>query len=838
MAPTKLVNVHVKWSELAPLLDSVAEMSLPMQTTCPLCHKGQLTIYQDSISGEEWHYCFSCESSGDLIHLASKVWDCDLIEAITRMADAGLTIPYESLSSENLTKYVEQITAYRTRVANLWSKAQRNMTETRCGKSLLSRVGLLPRLDIERWESGPVKLYGTCNLKQFEQCFFPNSAISDNGSNARRSIAWPFKGGGWKDLILIPYFQGPTRLSGMLFIGRLGRKYEDFIYKRILLDGTKDDPGLAGLMGITQQHKHVIAMDDALLMSRVQARHFSSDLYPLPIVAWRPKTNCWSVLNGKRIIFWSVKPTAELIAKLLHVEAELAIFGPSNQTRNGISHWLRLKCGADIENRVLREALPWRVAITKWIKRTSQAKVQHLMHEAGKRNDGVLEALQACTDELNINQFKVRRVTIHNRTYTERNGVLYQTRVNKEIRVFPGTIRISKVINYTDFARYTGHMLRMGKEIPFTWSGNASVGFALRLEYMLRKNNIHTPLPSQYMVRKDLLAAAIALSNPQVLEGQASIGWVADSERFWFQNYSISAGKNIHMHDSKIFPGENPGPTTPPKQTNNYLDHLATTGDAAEYFWALTISVLSAIIAPSVGEISLVTLLVGNESRGAAEIILARLGVPERVVWYRRTGTRLLAPFKWEHNYPVSIKMENLVTLGKIHDWLLNLAPPQTIHAADNLNAHLLACQGGFNLIHCEEVFAVRRISQIPMETVIPWFLRDMKPTSSDWLEIQKTLLKWLKQLGCKGSAVQNCSRFLVKPTDNLLERTIAQLFKKGTLTPQETKSSSRRGMCDWNETGLLVTHDNLRKACRSLSFSVPPLDAVNDPIVVPRKYF
>jgi hypothetical protein len=746
------------------------------------------------------------------------------------MADEGLSIPYESLTEEALTKYVDSVVAYRERVASLWKKAQRNLVGMTCAKGQLQRLGLLTQLDSDRRESGPARLYGTTWMKQVDKCFQPNAGHSDWGSNARRSGTRIFRGRGWNEMLLLPYFQGPGRLSNLLFVGRdCKRKNGDFVRKRIGQIGAKShDPGLAGLMGLSKHHHRVIAMDDPLVMLRIQMRHFTTNLNPLPLVSWLPDTNCWDALNDRHLVFWTMQPTVELMLQLLKTDAYLAVMGPQDKSRRSVNGWLRKRQSADLEQAIYDRAKPWRETLKTWMQRAPEQAVVRLLSQVAKASDDLAEELSDLgVKRTAFQRLQVRQAVVGEKSYVERNGTLYH-KGKKEIKLLPGHLRVEKIIDRGDSITYIGYLRHVSRKVEFEWAEGKS--FKTHLTHQCIREGIHLKIPGNH----DLLGVAMAFSNPEILKGKQEIGW--EDDRVWFKNFSVRPGKGpIVNHDPRIFPPDMPGPSTLPRGTDGHIERLAATGPAASFFWAITTSILEQILAPSVGLSPSPVVICGETTVTPAQAILGRLSVPERYLYRERRDQARATCAPWPHKYPFLVKLDSHVKLGKMHRWMLERQVPYVVSTTSRANAYALALHGGFNLIHTEEPLTAAAIAQMPMELVIPWFLRDVWVKEPTWTSIQKALLKWVKGLGLAGSAVKASEKLWAGEDEDLWEKAMAAFWKEGILRDRATIKQSVAA--PWDSRGLVLDHQTINAAFRCVGFVTPDLTDVPEPLIVSRRY-
>jgi hypothetical protein len=801
---------------------------LPDRTVCPVCRQKQLNVYQDSISSEEWHHCNCCGSSGDLVQLAAAAWNCELEEALARLGASTLPLPNECLAEPRLQAYM-RASAYRARVLELWETSRQSLITTNLAHDVRNRLGLVLSMDRERTASGPARLFGTATMQQVERCFQPTA-----GHNLRQSADRVLPGKDWKSVVVIPYLHGPGRISQYLFVGRQNRP-EDRIYKRIWLESRdnwcvqRDDAGLAGLLSVQPQHQHVIASDDVLLMLRLQMRNFLLSTTPLPLVAWLPETMCWPVLNGGRLIFWSVQPTPELIRHLINTDAELALVGPRTDDPKVVAHWLRLKQAPDVERQILERCRPWREAMRLWFKRAPEAELSAFLQAVARQNDPELTGIVAACHppmSLRLNPLQIRSVRHGVHTYIERSGNLYvQLNRNRDRLLLPGELRVQQVLRRERETVYQGTLSSSTGEptIEFRWSDSSKTTFKNTLaQAALRQGRSLT------VSNHDYLGLGLALSQPVYLDGKSRIGW--DGERFWFRACSVQPGRRgVFVHGEDLFTEDAPGPAGVPKLGHELVRCLGRGGVECELLWSLFLCVLQTILAPFQGRVAPVTLICGSYARNFAEAILGRLGVPTKTV-HRQTRV------DWPHAFPLFTCPARFSTTAW-HHWLIAQDLPQLSFVADPASAYALAACSGFQLLHCEQLLHVRRLHRLPLEMLVVAFLRDRlgRGPLETRGELQQALVAWLEELGADSTAAQQCDRwYRCQPADAVLQ-VLSGLFARGLLKAGG-RNTTRETAVPFDPESLLVSHAAIRRCYAAAEFAPPELAGLPDPLRLPRQ--
>ena len=297
-SPHRSLNVHVPLAPLLRLLGcSIETQAHPLKTRCPVCGEGPLLLLQDHVCGGSWHCCRQCGSQGDLITLAARAWSLEPPEAIAHLASCGFDLPADDQAIE---RYLAEHVAYGERLHTLWAQARKHLLH-RGGPHhrAAERWGLLSPEWRYGWEQRSGQLIGYLPKAEVERCFAPGVRQQRSG---RRQWSNPsahrvFPGPDWQDVLAVPFFDLPGRISCFLFIGRDGDPTRDFVVKRANHGWTGNqhvqEPFEAGLAYHPEvfgeaDHKDrtIVALGDPLLCVRLQHRHCQTCYRPLPLVSW------------------------------------------------------------------------------------------------------------------------------------------------------------------------------------------------------------------------------------------------------------------------------------------------------------------------------------------------------------------------------------------------------------------------------------------------------------------------------------------------------------------------------------------------------------------------
>lgn len=489
MSP-KTLNAYVPWTELAPILKiELANEALPSVAECPLCHKMTLHVYEDMHAGH-WHHCMNprCGSHGDMVELAAKVWRISAADAVHELHKRGMPLPADNAAIE---KYIDKHHGRQQRIADLWQRAQAYYLR---GSNLINMLknhfGLNCSIPLERWKEGPGRLLGSAHCGDIEETFMPASMASNADPNDRynRSGCRIFSGKKWTEVLVLPYWVTPNRISAFRFVGRQGRPEDHAVRACSHGNGMAvKEGGLFGLPAACEAFvtgATVIAVDDCLLAARLHCRHARNSLKPLPVVAWQSdKKYCtkkaWQSINCSRVVIWVQELTAEAIDQAMMINACISLAGPEEKTKQALDHYIRLPTTTEaLLARVEKQARPWEEMLTTWVRDNYDPAVRAMfnrLHRLGRPPHTVVynlpEDVRGRILTLASSEYSAehRSVMLGSMQIIERqSGWYYRRKVGKvEEQISNAILRVNRIELLTNKTVYSGNILYRGEAIPF-----------------------------------------------------------------------------------------------------------------------------------------------------------------------------------------------------------------------------------------------------------------------------------------------------------------------------------------------------------------------------------
>ncbi len=849
---------------------SAPSESLPARSPCPVCRGDRLTIYQDTTTGSDWGYCFDCKFRGDMIELAAATWKVSIQDAANRLAHSGVPIPPDSLTEERLATYITRTVEHYRRLTAVWEKSRQQLLYGHCpeANTLRRRLGLTENFSRDRLRDGPAKLFGVIGWKALQNAVRP----------CRHR--WPgeddrlLHGPGWRDLLLVPHWSAPGRIAGFYVIGRHGN-LQDRVYVPVWFVGANNssrDAGLAGLEAILDlPAARVIAVQDQLLLLRLQMRNFHHSLRPLPMVAWYAGPggttgSSWSSLGAQRVVHWARKITAPLLLQCQKTGGDLVLAGPQTNGERAWHHFLRSYQPSDLTQKLLRDAKPWQDRVARWLREAPEAEVTSVIHHLTTAGHDARALFYECDPKNTVVKRQIlpaiRQVNLQGRLYTERNGRWYSAgkKPGVEKLLLNGVVRFNHIVlRGPKRVEYHGVLHLNDRMIPFMVYGKQ---WYLNLLDRLNELALQAGVRLYWSWRAPIHRIALAFHEPQIVKGKTGLGWTGQG--FRFRHFTIRGGQS-RTHEDWLLPDGCPGPQTPSSRlTKLGITQLGIEGLDAQWGWAMTISVLSSILAPSAGLAGPRTLVVGKYVSQAVEHLLSVYGIPTKLLHYLPKSPLVRTP-KWPHRWPLHLRLDGHVREGDLHAWLLSSGFPWAMVSCEPLQSRVVLCHGGYVSIEMQEVLH-GHLAQMPMQDMLLAYLRDfsrrwsganggpavwtkiredragtpsLDPIEEHWRDVQHDLAAWLTSLGGNASQIRLASRWAHFQNDpDHLSQMIVGLYHKGLLRPRGQHQFVRAVAVEFDERGLIVPPEKLAQALRIARLSVPEMSHLTEPLIVPHASF
>lgn len=790
-----------------------------------------------------------------MIELASRIWNSSIPNTIARLVHEGMAIPSNSFTDRSVSNYVTQQIGSRHRRQQFWKDCQHHLVFRHSAEinSLKKKLGLQSSLNRDREIAGPCRLYGAATRNEVETLFQPT-----NDPAHRRGESLTFRGvrGTYKDVLVVPYFCTPNKISSFLFVCRSADKVTR-VYRHTqdqhIAPGYTKETGLAGLQTAFNHHADfVIAMEDPLLMLKWQVRHFNTSLHPLPLVSWKSNNvgmtrDAWTVLNRKRLIFWSSKITVDLLVQCHRTDAHLCIFEPRSNGNSALGHYVRAYQPLDLIRKIQTEAKPWRDVVRHWMEVASDSEISQLMTQILPVDKSLWTELQACgrmTSIANHPQMQNRLVRLDaKRDVIERGDCWYVRSNNAEHRALDATFQLTRIIKHTQTCLvYEGYISQHGRKVDFQFSSSSKPqDIVTSILDLGRAAGMQLHVGSKV----SLLAISYAFHPPAMIQELKHIGW--DNDRFVFKQFQVRHGV-VSPSDPGLLPLDCPGPQLDPdfRVGKLILEQLTTKNVETEVCWAIAAGLTASVIALPASEDIPVTLLSGEGLRGPSNVILERFGVPTCIL-QRESANRnhRVEADRWPHHWPRCVRHSATATVTYLHRWLLDTEVRHTCSYVSASVGKVLVLHGGFNQIDFDGVLRAVNLAAIPLEYIIPSYLRyvtkhrfKLKPRGTWYETVLTDMASWIESEGGDPAVVLAAMKHVTTAgSPHLLEKTIASMYRLGNIRADIREANRFTIPVSFNSKGIVLTRNQFLQACNVMRVVPPEVPDMPETMTVSRDF-
>lgn len=775
----KSLSAYVSWLRLLPALKiRVPSRLLPAVVDCPLCKSHRLSIFGDASTGGQWHYCGGCHAHGDMLQLAAAVWQVSLPAAVQRLSTMGFEFGDAPPTLEAVQAHETTYILRPQALAKFWAESRKQFIQgTAEVGHLLQTLGLRSPLVGAQLLNGPGLMLGAAKKVAVEAAFLPNSFGPTNGCQSDHRVLY---GPGWRDCLAIPYYDQPGRLRAFLFIGRKGEP-ADFAFKSLYLDrsaafGKTVEAGLSFhpqvLLGESDWDNTLIALEDPVLMIRLQQKHFALFSRPLPFVSWRDDgkyatQQAWNMFHGRKIVFWSPKATAGVLQQVMRVDGWLVL-------GNSEKYWGE-RNAHDCVKRVLNAAKPWREAIADWLEKAKDPEIEDLFHSLrlqGVPTNRLVErcrpAIQTRVATLLKQDLVQNSLTLGGTTILEQSDGWFATgRGGESSLIADACLRIERVLHRAgrDETYYQGHVLYKNEQVPYC-DHRAAVekgGFNWMRTLLIRKEKGLLHFDSKWNAR--MVSIAVQLHPPEFLSGADAVGW--DEKRSGFTLPSYTLLPNLVEPNPEGFFGDD-APARHlrlPEVLSPAEAQILTEDEPAERTgWAVAGCLLANILAPTFGQQPTGVALVGRGAELIGRALAAPLGCRRLTLDNsRKTEERSLAA-EQEHRWPSYVDIPLTAMPVTVARWLEGGGPIRSAMAPlDWLHAVPAQFLGTWRLLRDDASTGLPGAYTLAMHKVVPAYLAYLLNNRLDiglgegWLPgVFESLAGWVESLGGRPETVRS----------------------------------------------------------------------------------
>jgi len=689
--------------------------ALPTQVNCTQCGGARLLIFSDFQLGGQWHYCPDCKSKGDMVHLAARCWSVSIESAIRKLDNLGCEFPTNVSIEESITLYKRHYIDYPDTVNRLWKNARQEMQDNWDKyKGRLQKLSLNSRIQKDWRPAGVCQLVGLTTVSDINRCFHPNSSkLEDKGyvSMGRNRI---FKGRGWDDVLIFPFYDLPARLRSFMFVGRDGNTEEDITYTALYFNDQSREAGLFMHPATATSTGTVFAFGNPLVAAKLLFNHLGKKQVPLDIVAWsdeggsRKTRRAWHMLAGRRIVLCSRIIDADVIVQGALSNGHISTICPDDSTQRLINEWVRQ---FPVETRLSQiddATVHWRTALEDYVRENDSEAIVELfrkLEDSGQSSDVVAsscsrEAQDKITEAL-YEGISGKTVTVNSRVIEEReDGWFWRKASGEEELISEAAFRIDKVIRHKDSTVYRGRILYHGEQLDFSVSRNKFDAKPLRWmqDFILDAGLGFMQYSSQWSSKA--ISIATAFKRPEAVTGLTTIGWDKEEATMVTPKFCIKWTGEVYSCADLIptdkLPGyilEPPAPVSP----DDLEDLLKDTPENVAV-WSLFSAIAANIVAPALNREPTGIGYVG--SKGLLDYVADTCGC-QRAMLTNKSMSDVMA-LEEEHNWPLYVITGRRIMKAELLRAYVGLSSDDRncVTRMESYQGDVLGINGDWTIIH------------------------------------------------------------------------------------------------------------------------------------------
>lgn len=722
------MNGKVNWLRVLSRMGVTPLTSvLPAVTDCPLCGGHRLYVYQDTLSGGEWHHCRSCGSTGDMISLSARYWKLDLAAAAGEVADRA--------GAAEIRDHVARgaVEAARLKVA-----AGARAADPGRLKPLLQHLYLTP-VPGDRWAERLGRFCGVTGKRDVEAAMMPNA------EGRYHSYRRPFTGKAWGDVLAVPFQDLPGRVRGFWCHGAddnraFAESREEgadvgFGFLDVLGDGEHPDFG-----------RTVFVVNDTLTALRLHDKHFQQAARALPLLSCHAQGKMSGrldsgLLAGREAVFWGRTTTRELLrqAKLgdgLVASAD-AITEPMDRYFNRFTAktWL-------LQTR--ESAVHWTLALEAFVRDQPDPEAEATLafmalSEVERRRffDAVAPDTRDRLLALYGGNATTRTVEMDGFRVTEADGAWTAVNPARRHRLYvtDAPFRIERVVQFPDRDTAEYHICATfrGREVRFTApvrEFDRSPLSTVRDE--VRRAGVGLVAYSPEWQSR-AVAVAAAFRQPEFVRGADRCGWSEPHGAWVFAGFSVGSDGTVSREPTR-FAADNGTPTLdlaePTAPHPDDVSLLSRRDGPGQVVWATAAAVAANLVAPVANRPTSGIALVGAGAQFLGPAVARQLGCARYSAFAyhngqsAKTSAQYAAERERGHGWPVVFEAGAKWCPREVFAYLRAPGRRNALVPLDPLPAAVLGVHGGWHAIEYDPVVtsAAEYAAAVPL--IVPAFLK------------------------------------------------------------------------------------------------------------------
>jgi hypothetical protein len=843
-----------------------------------------LNVYEDFVVGGQWHHCQDCGSTGDMIELASRVWELSISSTIVKLGHWDYDMPCDQAA---ISKYIFQNIDYRNRLDELWCDAQVEMKQPSGELEKLKELfNLRCVVPAERWHDGPGSLFGGIATERIERAFAPGTMdhADEKGQRSSPSEHAIFSGPGWRDALVVPYFDLPGRICGFLFIGRDGKYPDDFVYRRANLGPRGNQYGpAAGEAGLSMHpqvleasnewDRVVVATAKPMTALALQMRHFEQSQQTLPLVCFydsirrmqqhgdsqRVRTmNAWQLLGNRQVVFWVPEFCVATIRQAIAVNGLISTAGPRSPNPDALQEYIWKRTPRDLLRHIVQSAQPWPESLARAFDSMNNTTIERHVQQMQVDGIDVEREIKKCgsTTQRRVRgmfeQASQRVATlIPCKTVLERSGSWYErSRQGRDSLIADAIVRIDRILNQrTQKKAYAqGRIIYNGQSVDFCepLEKLEKHGLCWVQELLLHRGVGYMTFNPAFQHK--LIDLSRIFHEPKVETAIASIGWNEKRRLFVFPEFAIDdQGEVVRLNDTILNQPVPAGTLQLPDSclTPEELDRAKGKCKATKVFWAVLSGMIANMVAPACNQPRTGTALVGAGAEQMGQALASALGC---LTMELRSAKDVRQVLDWEqlHGWPL-VALERRRLQRRFRSDLLRSdkkTQRNLVLAVDWVESRLLALGGKWNVVEERNAIAIRlELMEFAAKFVVA-YIQDLcrrRFVLGHWREqsdahaenVLQDMARFVREQGGLAAPILAALKMILPSREDghatALADLIAYWMRTGKLQVVNDVAQCRGPALVRlpNNGGDLLAHDSLAELAEDVAVDVPRFDRI-----------
>jgi hypothetical protein len=767
-----------------------------------------------------------------MIQLAASVWNTSIRGTLLKLESLGFNIPGFAEDRDYTIRCYERFLGRQKRYRDLWAEAgDGRVTQQKEPRAALTAMGIGTQFTGKIKSKMPVGSH-TCDaiIDTYKPGQRHRSETRKGTGSFHSKYGGLYRGGGWSEVIVMPFYDLPNRISMFRTWGRYGRDRE--IGEATVCRSKDADAGLSfDLDLLKRKKKTVFAFQDVNRYLKLQFKSLRQQQGLLPLVLWhtddhRKTRKAWRMLSHHKIVFWAPEVTPDLMLQAILANGFICHTNAGSGKEKQIHELFEKHTPDSTLTRMKGQARHWTYAMDKFCKEADPAKVEELFLFLRVEKIGVervLEAVHSSTADMArsmLHEDKYRRYQVGNTYIVEQNGIWYREHNTAESDIVSNCVyRLDDLVRYpnSDKMQYRGRAFFKGQEIPFTADLEKFERNPLKwLHDELVARNIGVVSYDRQWSCKTLEVVKRA-HTPKLITGIDRTGWNEDRYSISFPKFEIEFGGDIHVGNAAYAAGLPCSNMAAPNPEHSIeLRRLTNNTPMLQHFWALFTHIAANLVAPACNRSQRGLVYSGRLADQAATMVQQAFDLRR----CRQHPIEKLLEFEQANDVPPLVQplgrfdYETYLDATEGARNVIISAPLQTAMAI-GINRHWCVIpsedNGELDEVH---IPAMTLSLSLFMEFLLRRQLREMNRDGDHWLLVQDALRLWFKMLDFDLQVLAGAEKLLMSHNKSCLPIELLSLpYRKGELTIEPEDFVTDNCLISLNRTDLFIPEQALRRA-------------------------